>query len=117
MARDPRLDKFIEVLFDDDVKGDYKKAKKKAGFDPSTTIKYITDTLKEEIVEAIHNYMLTNGIKAAVAMQEIMDDPVALGNKNKFTAAKDILDRAGFKESEKVEVKAESPLFVLPPKS
>ena len=46
----------------------------------------------------------------------IMDDPTQLGSKERLAAAKDILDRAGFKATEKVEVKAETPLFILPPK-
>ena len=33
-----------------------------------------------------------------------------------MAAAKVLLDRAGFVKTEKVEVKSESPLFILPPK-
>jgi hypothetical protein len=36
--------------------------------------------------------------------------------KEKMAAAKDILDRAGFKATDKVEVKSETPLFILPAK-
>ena len=36
--------------------------------------------------------------------------------KEKMAAAKDFLDRAGFVKTDKVEVKSESPLFILPPK-
>ena len=37
-------------------------------------------------------------------------------NKKLKGAAKDLLDRAGFVKTDKVEVKAESPLFILPEK-
>jgi hypothetical protein len=33
-----------------------------------------------------------------------------------MAAAKDLLDRAGFVKTDKVEVKSDSPLFILPPK-
>jgi hypothetical protein len=46
-----------------------------------------------------------------------MENPTDLGNKEKMAAAKDLLDRAGFVKTDKVEVTAESPLFILPPKS
>ncbi len=49
-------------------------------------------------------------------MSEVMDDPTELGNKEKMIAAKDLLDRAGFVKTDKVEVKAVSPLFILPEK-
>ncbi len=32
-------------------------------------------------------------------------------------AAKDVLDRGGFVKTDKVEVSAASPLFILPPKN
>ena len=58
----------------------------------------------------------TKGTRAAWAMSEVMDDPTELGNKEKMIAAKDLLDRAGFVKTDKVEVKAVSPLFILPEK-
>jgi len=49
-------------------------------------------------------------------MKQVMDSPTDLGNKEKMVAAKDILDRGGFKATDKVEVTSSSPLFILPPK-
>jgi hypothetical protein len=49
-------------------------------------------------------------------MFEIMNNPTDLGNKEKMAAAKDVLDRSGFVKTEKVEVSAASPLFILPQK-
>ena len=49
-------------------------------------------------------------------MFSVMADPTDLGVKEKMLAAKDILDRAGFTKTDKVEVKAAEPLFILPAK-
>ena len=62
-------------------------------------------------------FLATRGPQAAWSMMEILNNPTDLGNKEKMAAAKDLLDRAGFVKTEKVEVKAESPLFILPPKA
>ena len=55
--------------------------------------------------------------KAAYSMYEVMHSPTDLGNKEKMVAAKDVLDRSGFTKTDKVEVTAASPLFILPPKN
>jgi len=49
-------------------------------------------------------------------MLEVLSNPTSLGNREKIIAAKDLLDRAGFVKTDKVEIKTESPLFILPPK-
>jgi hypothetical protein len=49
-------------------------------------------------------------------MVNVLKNPTALGNREKIAAAKDILDRAGFKPTDKVEVSAPNPLFILPAK-
>jgi len=48
---------------------------------------------------------------------EVFNDPTQLGNKEKIAVAKDFLDRAGFVKTDKIEVKTESPLFILPAKN
>ena len=45
-----------------------------------------------------------------------MTNPTDLGNKEKLAASKDVLDRAGFVKTDKVEIKSDSPVFILPPK-
>jgi len=55
--------------------------------------------------------------KAAVAITGIIDDPTELGNRDKLTAAKDVLDRAGVVKQEKIEVNTPSGLFILPSKN
>ena len=49
-------------------------------------------------------------------MFSVMSDPTDLGVKEKMLAAKDILDRAGFTKTDRVEVKTSEPLFILPAK-
>jgi hypothetical protein len=107
--------RFLEVLFEE-AEGDFVKAKKLAGYSESYSTKTITDTLAEEIFELTKKYISTLGVKAAYAMKQVLDHPTELGNRDKMAAAKDILDRANFKSSDKVEIKSESPLFILPEK-
>ena len=107
--------KFLEVLFEE-AEGDFSKAKKLAGYSEGYPIKTITDTLSEEIFELTKKYISTLGVQAAYAMGQVLSNPTKLGNRDKMVAAKDILDRANFKATEKVEIKSESPLFILPEK-
>jgi hypothetical protein len=39
-----------------------------------------------------------------------------LGAKEKMAAAKDLMDRAGFTKTEKIEVSTKEPVFILPAK-
>lgn len=107
--------KFLEVLFDE-AEGDLNKAKRLAGFSTNTKLRDVTAGLQDEIVELTKKYLAHNGPKAAYAMSNIIDKPTQLGAKDKMAAAKDILDRAGVKSSDKVEITAENPLFILPAK-
>ena len=45
-----------------------------------------------------------------------LQDPTQLGIKEKMTAAKDVLDRAGLGKVEKVDVTSGGGIFYLPPK-
>jgi hypothetical protein len=107
--------KFLDVLFEE-AKGNPAKAIKLSGYAEGTPSSAVTNVLQEEIAELTKKYLATSATKAAYAMVNILEDPVALGNKEKMVAAKDILDRVGYKSSDKVEVQSASPLFILPPK-
>lgn len=107
--------KFIEVLFEE-AGGDLHKAKKLAGYSPQTKTVELREQLQDEIIEATRKYLAANGPKAAVSLIQILQDPTQLGNKDKLAAAKDLLDRIGVRESDKVEVKADNPIFILPAK-
>ena len=69
-----------------------------------------------EIADLTKKFIATRGPQAAFSLLDVMQNPTDLGNKEKMAAAKDLLDRAGFVKTDKVEVKSDSPLFILPPK-
>lgn len=108
--------KFLEVLFEE-AEGDPAKAKKLAGYSSSYSIKDITSSLSEEIEELTRNYLALNAPRAAVFMvRSINPDPTNLISREKLAAAKDILDRAGLKTVDRMEVETNNPMFILPAK-
>jgi hypothetical protein len=107
--------KFLDVLFDE-AGGNLVKAKKLAGYADAVTSKQVAEPLAEEIAELTKKFIASSATKAAYSMFEIMNSPTDLGNKEKMAAAKDVLDRGGFVKTEKVEVSATNPLFILPQK-
>lgn len=108
--------KFLDVLYEE-AQGDIRTAMRMAGYSDSTVPRDVTGPLAEEIGALTLRFIAQSSTKAAYSMYEVMANPVALGNKEKMAAAKDILDRAGFVKTEKIEVKAEEPLFILPAKN
>lgn len=107
---------FLKAFFGE-AKGDALKAKRIAGYSEATCTAEVVKPLMEELHSRTQDYIALNGTRAAIAMIDVLQDPTALGNKEKMQAAKDIMDRAGFQKTEKVEVKTETPLFILPEKS
>tara|TARA_R100000458_G_C8194449_1_gene187044 strand:- start:343 stop:711 length:369 start_codon:yes stop_codon:yes gene_type:complete len=107
--------KFMAVLFDE-AGGDVVTAKKLAGYSDGTATSDILKALKDEIADGTKEYMARIAPKAAVAMGNALVDPTELGIRDKMTAAKDLLDRAGFIKTEKVNVESSGGLFVLPAK-
>jgi hypothetical protein len=108
--------KFLDVLFEE-ARGDLVKAKKLAGYSDNYSTKHIVEALQDEIFELTKKFISQSGTKAAYSMFEVIQDPTALGNKEKMIAAKDILDRGGFKAKDEVKVETTTPLFILPSKS
>ena len=73
--------------------------------------------LTDEIAELTKRFIAQSSTKAAYSMFSVMNRSYRFRcNKEKMLAAKDILDRAGFVKTEKVEVSAANPLFILPAK-
>lgn len=107
--------KFLDVLYEE-AQGDIRTAMNIAGYSQNSTQATVTGPLAEEIAALTLRFIAQSSTKAAYSMYEVMTNPVALGNKEKMAAAKDLLDRAGFGKTEKIEVKAEEPLFILPAK-
>ena len=107
--------KFMAVLFDE-AGGDVVSAKKLAGYSDGTATADILKALKDEISEGTKEYMARIAPKAAVAMGNALVDPTELGIRDKMTAARDLLDRAGFMKTEKINVESSGGVFVLPAK-
>jgi hypothetical protein len=107
--------RFLEVLFAD-ANGNINAAMRMAGFSEGYSRRSLTNYLKEEIIEATQLYIAMAAPKAAVAMIGAIDDPTELGLKEKMSAAKDLLDRAGLVKTEKVQVESTGGIMVLPAK-
>ena len=118
MARNltEKQQKFLDVLFEE-AGGNLSTARKLAGYADGVSSKAIAESLSEEIADLTKKFISSSATKAAYSMFEIMNSPTDLGNKEKMAAAKDVLDRSGFIKTEKVEVSAANPLFILPQKA
>jgi len=108
--------KLLNVLFEE-AGGDLVQAKKMAGYADTSSTSEIVKGLKEEILEATQMYMARNAPKAAMAMTGALFDPTQLGIRDKMTAAKELLDRAGLVKTEKMEVQASGGVMLMPPKA
>ena len=117
MARNltEKQQKFLDVLFDE-AGGDVVQAKKLAGYGEQSSTTAIVESLKDEIGDRTRSYFARTAPKAAMAMVGALYDPTELGIRDKMTAAKDLLDRAGLTKTEKVNVESSGGLFVLPAK-
>jgi hypothetical protein len=107
---------FLQVLFEE-ANGSVVEAKKLAGYATTTSTTSIIKALKDEIAEHTQMYIARNAPQAATAMVSALHDPTQLGIKDKMSAAKDMMDRAGFAKTEKVEVKTTGGVMLLPPKN
>lgn len=106
--------RFIEVLFNE-ANGDLAKAKELAGYSPNSTIAHTIKPMADHIVEAARDYLARHSAKAAVSLVQVIDQPVALGNRDKLKAATEILDRVGLVKKEIVEHKVEHKSVVILP--
>ncbi len=111
-----RQQNFLDALFGD-ANGSIKDAKIIAGYSPTTNNQEIIKSLKEEILEATQMYMASNAPKAAMAMVGGLYDPTELGIRDKMSAAKELLDRAGLVKTEKMQVESTGGVMLLPPKN
>ena len=107
--------RFLDVLFEE-AGGNFITAKKMAGYSDNVDTSTVTNPLQDQIADLTRKFLASSAAKAAYSMYEVMHSPTDLGNKEKMVAAKDILDRSGFTKTDNVEVPANSPLIILPPK-
>jgi len=112
---DERQKKFLEILFEE-AAGNPVVAKRMAGYSEGYSTKELINSLKEEIAEATTLYIAMNAPRAACAIISGIDSPTQLGLKEKLSAAKDMLDRAGHVKTDKVQVEATNGIMILPAK-
>jgi len=118
MAKRELTDKqqlFLDVLFEE-AEGDPLVAKKLAGYSNNVPTSSVTASLADEITELTRKFIAQSSTKAAYTMFKVMGASDMLGAKEKMAAAKDLMDRAGFVKTEKVEVSTTEPVFILPAK-
>ena len=88
------------------------------GSNPKSVLPMVKDgATKDEILEATQMFMASNAPRAAMAMVGGIVDPTELGIRDKMSAAKDLLDRAGLVKTEKMQVESTGGVMLLPPKN
>ena len=108
--------KFLDVLFDE-AGGDVVTAKKLAGYSEGSSTSVIVESIKDEIADKTRTWFARTAPKAAMAMTQALYDPTELGIRDKMTAAKNLLDRAGLGKVDKIDVGSSSGgVFILPSK-
>jgi hypothetical protein len=118
MARNltEKQQKFLDVLFDE-AGGDVVQAKKLAGYGEQSSTTAIVESLEDEIGDRTRSYFARTAPKAAMAMVGALYDPTELGIRDKMSAAKDLLDRAGRGKVDKIDVGSSTGgVFILPSK-
>ena len=106
---------FLDALFGE-AKGNFREAMNMAGDSKAEYPARIIKRLKTDIIERAEYMLAANAPKAVLSMADIIDDPSALGNREKLAASKEILDRVGLVRTEKVEHKGvASSVVILPP--
>jgi hypothetical protein len=105
----------LDALYGE-AKGDFRMAMDIAGYSKTVSQSKVMKSLKAEIIALGENVLAANSPKAVMSMVGIIDDPTALGNRDKLAAAKEILDRAGLIRTEKVQHSVTAPsIVILPP--
>jgi hypothetical protein len=88
-----------------------------AGYSENTPTRIVVNSLKDEIADATRTFFARSAPKAAFAMVNAIIDPTELGIRDKMSAAKDLLDRAGMGKVDKVDISSSGGgVFYLPPK-
>ena len=108
---------FLDALFGA-AKVSYAKAMRLAGYSTSTNPYAIIQALRTEIIERAELEMAANAPKAVLSMVGVIDDPSAVGNREKLAASQQVLDRVGLSKVEKLNVSSDKPIgvFILPAK-
>lgn len=110
--------KFLDALFGP-AKGNHAKAMKIAGYSEATNPHHIINSVRTQIIERAELEMAVNAPKAVLSMVGVIDDPSAIGNRERLAASQQILDRVGLSKVEKLNVTSDKPMgvFILPAKT
>lgn len=110
--------KFLDALFGP-AKGNHAKAMKIAGYSEATNPHHIINSVRTHIIERAELEMAVNAPKAVLSMVGVIDDPSAIGNRERLAASQQILDRVGLSKVEKLNVTSDKPMgvFILPAKT
>ena len=110
--------KFLDALFGP-AKGNHAKAMKIAGYSEATNPHHIINSVRKHIIERAELEMAVNAPKAVLSMVGVIDDPSAIGNRERLAASQQILDRVGLSKVEKLNVTSDKPIgvFILPAKT
>ena len=110
--------KFLDALFGP-AKGNHAKAMKIAGYSEATNPHHIINSVRKHIIERAELEMAVNAPKAVLSMVGVIDDPSAIGNRERLAASQQILDRVGLSKVEKLNVTSDKPMgvFILPAKA
>lgn len=106
---------FISALLGD-ARGDFKLAKKLAGYADTVSVAEIMKSLKHEIREAAKDALAMASVQASFALTGAMLDPNAQGTGNIIKAAESILNRVGVKEEDSVSSLPDGAVLILPEK-
>jgi uncharacterized membrane protein len=99
------------------AQGDIRKAMEMAGYSRNTSPTEAIRPIADEVADIANVILAMNAPKAALGMVGVVDDPSALGAKNKVAAAKEVLDRTGVvKKDAEVKAPEGAAVFILPPK-
>ena len=90
-----------------------------AGYWESTNPHHIINSVRKHIIERAELEMAVNAPKAVLSMVGVIDDPSAIGNRERLAASQQILDRVGLSKVEKLNVTSDKPMgvFILPAKT
>ena len=108
---------FLDVLFTK-AKGDPKKAGEIVGYSPNHHLQ-VVKSLKEEILNRAEYSLALHSAKAVQGMVDALDeDGKTPGVNIRMEAAKQILDRIGLVNKDKIDINAQVAhgIFILPPK-
>jgi len=109
--------KFVDAMLGD-AKGDPKLAKEMAGYAESTSAAVVMSSkaVSEALVNETKTFIQQNAPRAAHLFVDVLTGVETLGVKERTAVAEKILGIAGISKTEKVEVEAKNPLFILPSK-